>query len=171
MIRKAEIKDLTSAMEIINDAKDLLKKSGSTQWNLIDGYPNITTIKSDIEKEILYVYEENHQILGIIAILGHDENYDEINGQWLTNNEYLSLHRIAVRKNSHNQKIGTKLVLFAENIAKEKNIYSLKVDTHKLNTPMQKILLQNGYIYCGIITLKRTKEDNLRLAYEKQLAQ
>ena len=62
MIRKAEIKDLTSAMEIINDAKDLLKKSGSTQWNLIDGYPDITTIKSDIEKEILYVYEENHQI-------------------------------------------------------------------------------------------------------------
>ena len=48
-------------------------------------------------------------------------------------------------------------------------ITSIKVDTHELNIPMQKILEKTNYKYCGTITLKRTKEDNLRKAYQKQL--
>ena len=91
MIRKAELKDIDKIMEIIKDAKDLLKSNGSKQWNTKDGYPNKDTIKTDISNNWLYLYEEE-QIKGIIAILGHDENYDEINGAWLDNKEYLSLH-------------------------------------------------------------------------------
>ena len=167
MIRKALIKDLESLMEIISDAKRLLKNSGSLQWNLDDGYPNKENILNDIINDVLYLYEENKTIIGMIAICGHDENYDEINGKWLTNKPYLSLHRIAVKEGYHNQNIGSKLIRFAEDFAVLNHIYSIKVDTHKLNIAMQKILTKNGYTYCGIIVLKRTKEDNLRVAYEK----
>ena len=167
MIRKAELKDIDKIMEIIKDAKDLLKSNGSKQWNTKDGYPNKDTIKTDISNNWLYLYEEE-QIKGIIAILGHDENYDEINGAWLDNKEYLSLHRLAVKKEFYGQNIGKKLLQFAESFARENSIFSIRVDTHDFNVPMQKVLQKSGYTFCGIIKLKRTAEDNLRKAYQKE---
>ena len=41
---------------------------------------------------------------------------------------------------------------------------SLKIDTHKDNIPMQKVLLRNGFKFCGIIHLENGDE---RLAYQK----
>lgn len=48
MIRKGNLDDLQEIMTIISDAKELLRKSGSRQWNLSDGYPNEKTIETDI---------------------------------------------------------------------------------------------------------------------------
>ena len=62
------------------------------------------------------------------------------------------------------------MLLEAEEIIKKDNIYSIKIDTHKINQPMINTIIKSGYIYCGVITLKRSKEDNLRNAYEKRLA-
>ena len=58
-----------------------------------------------------------------------------------------------------------------EKIVKENNIYSIKIDTHKINIPMSKTILKAGYKYCGIIKLKRNKMDNLRDGYEKKLTE
>ena len=168
-IRLAIQKDIKEIMEVIQDAKDLLKASGSLQWNLPDNYPHQETIVNDINNQVLYVYDDNDKILGIIAILGHDENYDKIEGKWLSEEKYLSLHRIAVRNNYHHMKISDKLLAFALEYAKDQNISSIKVDTHEKNLPMQKVLERNGYQYCGIIVLKRTATDNLRKAYEKKV--
>lgn len=52
MIRLATLNDLPVVMEIIKDAKELLKKSGSSQWNTSDGYPTKETIIDDIKKRI-----------------------------------------------------------------------------------------------------------------------
>jgi hypothetical protein len=57
----------------------------------------------------------------------------------------------------------------AEKIIIDKGIKSIKIDTHKINIPMIKTLESIGYTYCGVIVLKRTKEDNLRNAYEKEI--
>ena len=98
-----------------------------------------------------------------------DENYEEIKGQWLTNNPYASIHRIAIKNTHHNKKIGVKMLLEAEKIVLNHNVTSIKIDTHNLNKPMTKTILNAGYTYCGIITLKRSNTDNLRDAYEKML--
>ena len=78
----------------------------------------------------------------------------------------LVIHRIAVRNNYHNKKIGDQLIKFAIDYAKRKRIHSIKVDTHKKNIAMQKILLDNNFSFRGIIYLKREEDDNQRLAYE-----
>jgi ribosomal protein S18 acetylase RimI-like enzyme len=100
-----------------------------------------------------------------------DENYYEINGNWLTNDKYASIHRIAISNNYHYKGIGVKMLLEAEAIVKNKKVYSIKIDTHKKNIPMSKTIEKAGYKYCGIITLKRSNIDNLRNAYEKRLDQ
>lgn len=166
----ANIDNIKDIMEIISDAKSYLKSQGSSQWNLPDGYPNECDLIKDINNKECYIYIENNTIIGVMVIMESiDENYNEIDGSWLNNDKYASIHRIAVRNNYHNQQIGYKMLKLAETIIMDKNIYSIKIDTHKINIPMIKTLNNIDYTYCGVITLKRSKEDNLRNAYQKLL--
>ena len=170
MLIKAKRKDIYEIMQIIDDAKNYLKSQNLKQWNQADGYPTETDLLKDIENETCYLYIEDNNIIGTMSIIEKtDENYNEINGSWLTNNTYASIHRIAIKNTHHKKNVGVKMLLEAEEIVKEKNIYSIKIDTHNKNIPMTKTILKAGYTYCGNITLKRSKEDNLRDAYEKKL--
>ncbi|MGM9971524.1 MAG: GNAT family N-acetyltransferase [Anaeroplasmataceae bacterium] len=162
----ASINDLKEIMDIIKDAKELLKSSGSTQWNLPDGYPDACIISSDINNHNLYKAMINNKIVGIISILSKDSNYDTINGKWLSNHPYISLHRIAIKKEYYHMGIGNYLINYAIQYAKKRNIKSIKVDTHSNNIIMKKLLIKNNFKYCGIITLLDKKLDNLREAYE-----
>ena len=48
-----------------------------------------------------------------------------------------------------------------------KNIHSLRIDTHEYNFPMQKMLSKNGFVKCGIIYLNGIMDNvNKRFAYE-----
>lgn len=171
MLVKAQEKDINIVMEIINDAKIYLKSQNSLQWNQPDGYPTENDLLKDIRNNCCYLYVENNEIIGTMSILyTPDENYYEIDGAWLSNDTYASIHRIAIKNSHHKKGIGVKMLLKAEEIVKKDNIYSIKIDTHKINQPMIKTIIKSGYIYCGVITLKRSKEDNLRNAYEKRLA-
>lgn len=170
MLQKAILKDIKIVMEIINDAKKYLKKQNSLQWNLSDGYPNEKDLLEDIQNENCYLYVDENEIVGTMSIIcTPDENYEKIDGKWLTNSTYASIHRIAIKNTHHHKKIGVKMLLEAEKIIKEKNIYSIKIDTHKINIPMTNTIKNAGYTYCGIIQLKRSNIDNLRDAYEKKL--
>ena len=105
----AAIDDIDDIMLVINDAKTYLKNQGSTQWNLPDGYPNKSDLIKDINNKECYVYKLNQSIIGVLVIMENiDENYNEIDGNWLNNDNYVSIHRIALKLNFHNQKIGIK---------------------------------------------------------------
>ena len=171
MLKLATQTDIKIVMEIINDAKLYLREQNSLQWNQADGYPAEKDLLKDISNKSCYLYLENNEVLGVMSIiLTPDENYAEIDGKWLTSSDYASIHRIAVKKNCHNKNIGAKMLLEAEGIVKQHDIYSIKIDTHKINIPMTKTILKSGYSFCGIIKLKRSNVDNLRDAYEKKLA-
>ncbi len=170
IIRNATLDDIPQIMEVINDAKALLKSSGSLQWNTPDGYPNESYFIDDVKRNILYVTQTDDIISGVVAIDDiDDDNYKEIyDGAWLTNNSiYLAIHRIAVKKEFYHQGISNILVNKAIDLAKERNIKSVRGDTHALNIPMQKLLLKNGFKNCGKIKLLRTTVDNERLTFEK----
>lgn len=169
-LRLATLNDIDNIMEVITEAKIYLKNQGSTQWNLPDGYPNKIDLINDINKNECYIYLINNNIVGVMVIMENkDENYDEIDGNWLSDIKYASIHRIAVKLDYHHQNVGYKMLSLSEELIKNKGIYSIKVDTHKLNIPMIKTLKKLNYSYCGIIKLKRSNEDNLRNAYQKLL--
>ena len=171
MLVKAQRQDIKKIMEIIADAKSYLKSQNSLQWNQPDGYPNESDLLKDIDNGSCYIYLENAEVVGTMSIVfTPDENYFEIDGAWLTNDKYASIHRIAIKNTHHHKGIGVKMLIEAEDIVKGNKTYSIKIDTHKINLPMINTIIKSGYSYCGVITLKRTKEDNLRNAYEKRLA-
>lgn len=167
-IRLAVSNDVPALMEIICDAKSLLKESGSPQWN-VDPYPNEETIINDINQKQLFVISHFEKIIGMIVLaIGIDESYNEIDGSWLTNSSnYLVIHRIALKKEYYHMGISKQLMSFAISYAKSQKVDSIRVDTHDLNKPMQGLLNKYDFSYCGKITLKRPKIDKIRLAYEK----
>lgn len=166
-IKLAEHSDLPEILDVINDAKNLLKKSGSLQWNTPDGYPQKDVFINDINERQLYILWDKEKICGIIVcIKGMDENYNVIEGRWITNGPYLTIHRIAVKKEYYHTGVSHKLINFAIEQAHQNNCKSIRVDTHPINIPMQKLLLRFKFEYCGEINLLNNQYDPKRLAYE-----
>ena len=158
IIRKTTEKDISVIEEIYAEAKKFMCENGNaTQWN--SDYPNATSARLDMLDGIGYVCEDGGEVVAVFAFaVANEPTYDNIyNGAWLNDGQYAFIHRIAVKK--HGQ--GIVDFCFAECFKKHQN---LKIDTHRDNIPMQKVLSRCGFEYCGIICLENGDE---RLAYQK----
>lgn len=167
IFRKGTLQDLKDIQNIISDAKKYLKDSGVAQW--VGEYPSEELLTNDINSGESYVAVENGEILGTCLISFQEEpSYNNIyDGAWLTLNSYAVIHRLAVKKTSRNRNVASKLLDFAKDLALENNIHSLKIDTHKDNSTMKKLMEKNDFIYCGRIILSDNSE---RIAFEKILS-
>jgi hypothetical protein len=98
-------------------------------------------------------------IVGTFAFLPSPEvTYHVIhNGQWLNDEPYHVIHRIASTPESHG-------ILDALLDYCESQVYNIRIDTHEANIIMRKGLEKRGYLYCGIIHLLNGDD---RLAYQK----
>ena len=162
--RKATPDDVPKIWSILQQAIVRRKNDGSKQWQ--DGYPNETIIEQDITKGIGYVLTDNKTILGYAAILFNDEPaYEHLNGTWLTNDDFVVVHRVAISDDYLGKGLAQKILLYTEDIARENNIYSIKVDTNFDNIAMLRIFEKLGYTYCGEVMLR----DGARKAFEKEL--
>lgn len=162
--RKSAIKDIDEIMKIINEAKLYFKKNNINQWQ--DGYPNKDVILNDIKNEESFVVINDNKVIGTVVIsFKGEKTYNKIyEGTWLSNNDYAVIHRIAISNEFKGFGIGTMIIEEAQKLAFEKNIRSIKIDTHKDNISMQKLLVKNNFKYCGVIYLEDRSE---RVAFEK----
>jgi len=162
--RIATISDINRIMDIIRQAQEYLRNKGVDQWQ--DNYPNLNIIRDDIEKRKGYVLEKDGQVVATVAISFSDEKtYEKIyEGKWITENEYAVIHRIAVDNNFKGKRLSSEIIAQVEKMCLQSDIYSIKVDTHKQNESMKKMLSNNGFQYYGIIFLEDGSE---RVAYEK----
>ena len=164
MIRKAVTEDLESILEIVGDAKQSLKSRSIDQWQ--NGYPNRESILSDIAKDIGFVALRNDEIAAYAAIIINGEpEYQHLEGNWLSEKDYVVIHRICVRKSCIRQGFASHLMKKAEETALQHNVHSFKIDTHKDNHFMIQLLDKEGFTYCGEINY--THGD--RIAFEKLL--
>lgn len=164
--RKSQEKDIHKIMEIIKQAQDYFKENNIDQWQ--NNYPNDEVIKEDIKNNHSYVLVSNGEIVATSAVsFDGEETYNEIyEGSWITCDKYAVIHRIAVSDNHKGSGLSHRIVQCVEEMCREKNVFSIKVDTHKDNISMQNMLKKNGFKYCGIIHLSYGAE---RVAYEKIL--
>ncbi|MBK0368536.1 GNAT family N-acetyltransferase [Flavobacterium agrisoli] len=162
--RKANLSEAAAIWTILQQAIIRRKNDGSQQWQ--DGYPNLEVVKKDIQKEAGYVLTENEVIIGYASIVFNDEPaYADLVGKWLTNNEFVVLHRLAIAEGHLGKGLAKKILLFTEEIALQKNIFSIKVDTNFDNFAMLAIFEKLGYVYCGEVEFRGGK----RKAFEKVL--
>ena len=163
-LRKSTQEDIVKIMTIINEAQKQLKDQGVDQWQ--NNYPNLDTINDDIRNNTSYVLMENEEIVATVVIsFDGEKTYDNIyDGKWITNNEYAVIHRLAVKDSYKGKGIASKVINCVEERCLEKNIHSIKIDTHMDNKSMQRLLKKCGFEYCGIIYLE---DGNKRIAFEK----
>lgn len=160
--RKATFEDTIQVWDILLQAIERRKSEGSRQWQ--DGYPNPGVIAGDIEKGVGYVLTENKKIIGYSAVIKNDEPaYDNIIGQWLTDGDFLVVHRVAIADSHLRKGFAKEILARVESLALQNNILSIKADTNFDNTPMLRIFEQLGYTYCGKVYFRGSE----RLAYEK----
>lgn len=158
IIRKAEINDLKRIMEIYEIARKFMADNGNkNQWS--NKYPSEEIIEKDIEKNQLYVLECMGDIHGVFAfIIGKDKTYNIIeNGEWLSDSEYGTIHRVASDGKVHN--VLNEVIAYCS-----KKISHLRIDTHKDNTVMRHLIVKNGFSERGTIYTDNGSE---RIAFER----
>lgn len=162
--RKAGLQDQAAVWEILQEAIVRRKQDGSNQWQ--DGYPNPQVVLKDIEAGAGYVLLRAEEIIGYCAVLINDEPaYAGIEGKWLTEGDFLVVHRIAVASKYAGQGLARKILEFIEEVAIAESIFSIKADTNFDNAPMMKTFDKMGYVYCGEVYFRGSP----RRAYEKIL--
>lgn len=157
-IRKATLQDLPVILAIYDAARTYMRANGNMhQW--INGYPSEAVVKDDIAKENCHVCIEDGEIIGVfVFFIGLDPTYNKIyDGQWLNNEPYGIIHRIAV--SAHRKGVASQCFDFALS-----HCANLRIDTHEDNIPMQNSLAKNGFTRCGIIYLAN---GDPRIAYQK----
>jgi len=161
--RKALSTDISNIIRIIRQAQEFFRENGIDQWQ--NNYPNEETVANDINNNNGYVLVNGNDIIGTVAVLFDEEKtYGYIEGKWLSDGKYATIHRIAVAGEYKGKGYASDILSCIERMCREKNISSMRVDTHEKNKAMQKLLDKNGFIYCGIIYLA---DGSKRRAYEK----
>ena len=158
MVRKTQLSDLDEVMEIYGYAREVMKRNGNpNQW--CDDKPYREQIEEDISAGNSYVAENEGGICGVFAfIIGEDETYGYIEGgNWLNNEPYGTIHRIA----SGGKVNGILKTAVEFGFTMTDNV---RVDTHRDNKIMQHLLTKLGFTECGIIYLP---DGDPRIAYHK----
>ena len=165
-IRFSTLSDVTRILEIIDDAKALLKSLDIDQWQ--NGYPNKEQIENDIANNESYVVFNDDKIMGTTMFTTRKEpTYKKvIDGKWFISEDdiYGVIHRLAVSREARKKGVAQFIFNEIHQQLKEKNIQSLKIDTHEENLGMQALIKKMGYKYGGIIY---TNYGDKRLAFEK----
>ena len=169
MIRQTEETDLEAVMGLVQQAKDYFRAHDIPQWNGADGYPGIDQFRKDMALKSSYVMidEQGTVVLTACIMETPDPHYTYIeDGAWLDDTPYLPIHRICVSNACKGRHLAQQLFAYAEALAKEKGICSLRADTHELNTSMRHALKDFGFVECGRVYMA---DGGPRIACQKPL--
>lgn len=156
-IRKTTIQDSLDVLSLYKEAREyMVKNNNPNQWQDFEDITRL--VLSDIKKGISYVLLDDGRIEAAFSLKEEaEETYAEIEGSWKDDSPYYTIHKLACR--THQKGYSSSLIHFAF-----LQMRHLRIDTHRDNIPMQRLIQKMGFTYCGIIHLK---DGSPRLAYEK----
>ena len=160
---------LDEIVAITDQAKASMAAAGFDQWQR--GYPNREVWEADIAERMAYVAVDENGVAGMFRYADEPEAaYGTLEGEWLTDGPYATVHRCAGATDRRGQGIIGELFTFACQKAAEDGMVSVRVDTHHDNAPMRRALEKFGFTPCGDITLLGGAENgSKRIAHEKVL--
>lgn len=162
--RTATMQDVERIWTLMQQAKAQMYREGKQQWD--ESYPLPCHIEADITKGYAHVLclEDVVVAYGAVAFDG-EPAYDVIEGEWLSVQPYVVVHRLAVADEVKRQGVATRFMLEVERLAVAHGVFSFKVDTNYDNFYMQRMMKTLGFTHCGTIHYPRGE----RMGYEKEL--
>lgn len=165
-VRLCTSADTEALLALFDEARKTIATLGIDQWQ--KGYPSREAVEEDLKAERSYLLERDGDLCGTFVFLTDGEpTYDKIyDGAWHGDENYVALHRVAVAVKHRGTGVAETIISFAREKAKAMGFSSLRIDTHKGNKVMRRMLEKNGFIPCGTIYLINGDE---RIAYDKIL--
>ena len=146
--------------------REIILKIYVDQWQGHDK-PNLDNFKKLIENKNIFVLENDGKVVSTVIIYDYDIDYENnLDGTWKSPRPYVALHRIGTLESERKKGYGRRVIEMSESYAKENNFKSVRIDTHRGNKDMQRLLSSLSYKYVGIVYLGGKNE---RLAFEKVL--
>jgi ribosomal protein S18 acetylase RimI-like enzyme len=165
-IRLATHQDLAALMALVRRVVPLMRSAGNLQWD--ESYPNEGVFERDIDLKQLWIAEIGPDIAGIAAItMDQEPDYAQVG--WDISEPAIVVHRLAVDPSFRGAGVASSLMQTAEQIAVERGIFVVRVDTNTQNEATQRLFPKLGYRLAGEISLEI--RPGLRFfCYEKRLA-
>lgn len=157
VIKIADDGDLPQVLTVYAIAREFMRKTGNgTQWG--ENYPTKDILYNDILNRRLYAVQDAGGVIRGVFVLaiGSEPTYSKIDGRWLSNGTYGTIHRIASDGSTGG------IFCTALSFCKGK-INHLRIDTHANNMIMQHLIKKSGFTKCGTIYLQ---DGTARIAYE-----
>lgn len=162
--RRAVASDIPAVEAIMKKAVGKMLAEGKCQWD--ETYPTAVHIADDIERGIGHVLEIDGRPVAYGAILINGEPaYDNLDGKWLSDDDYVVVHRIAVDTDMSSRGLGRTFMNEVADYAVLNGVHSFKIDTNFDNSAMLHLLKSLGFSYCGEIHYPRGD----RMAFEKPI--
>lgn len=162
--RHATMRDLPQMQKNYAHARELMARTGNpTQWG--NTFPRDEVVREDIAQRRAMLLVDGkgsrERILAQFALCqGEDPTYRHIDGAWLDDAAYVTIHRIAssgLAKHAARDCIAWAL----------KHYGNVRADTHPNNKAMQHVLETSGFARCGLIQLIDRPTDTTRIAYQR----
>ena len=171
--RRAGAADIDRIMDVLSDGRRMLASLGIDQWQ--GSYPHRAAIVGDVAHGDSYVVEDGGRVIATAMVgFAGEADYDRIEGgSWITESRseeprYAVVHRVAVDRACQGRGTASYLLERAEELARGRQVASVRIDTHPGNAPMQRVLEKCGYARCGIIYIAHAEGGvPERIAYEK----
>jgi ribosomal protein S18 acetylase RimI-like enzyme len=166
LLRLARLSDLSALMALVRRVVPLMRADGNLQWD--NGYPNEQIFERDIDQSELWVAEPAPGVLAGVAAITTDQSPEYAQVGWDIHEPAVVIHRLAVDPDYRGAGVAVALMQQAEEVARERGISVLRVDTNTRNPATQRLLPKLGYILAGEIGLEY--RPGLRFyCYEKRL--
>ena len=154
-------------MALMRRVVPLMHVAGNRQWTA--SYPSEATFTRDIERGELWIAETDGGILAGAAAINTDQQPEYADAGLDIGETAIVVHRLAVDPDSREAGVATALMRKAEEIARERGIAILRLDTNTQNFAAQRLFVRLAYIFAGEVSF--AGRTGLRfLCYEKRLA-
>jgi ribosomal protein S18 acetylase RimI-like enzyme len=164
-IRLAAPEDLAALMALLRRVVPLMLATGNLQWD--ENYPDEAVFRRDIGLKQLWIAEIGTDIAGLAAItMDQEPDYAQVG--WDIDEPAIVVHRLAVDPGFRSAGVAVALMQKAEEVAIERSLSVLRVDTNTQNEATQRLFPKLGYQLAGEISLQL--RPGLRFfCYEKRL--
>lgn len=168
---KAKIEDKKAILDVYKNATFHMKSEKNLTQRTDSPDEFFNKLIKYIQDEVFYLVVRNDEVIGFFTIIyGIDKSYNDIKGKWTNDLPYVTVHKIASKY--YREKIGTFMLSYIMKQAISNMVYNIRIDTHKDNVSMNNFLLNNDFVYCGVIsyTCDFNDKSSHRNAYIKELS-
>lgn len=153
IIRKATIYDIDAVEKLYDDIHTAEEEGKQTIGWIRGVYPVRATAEMALERDDLFVLEDNGKIYGT-GIINKIQVDSYCKGQWkydVADSQVCVLHTLVISPNSAGKGYGRAFVEYYEKFALHNGCVELRIDTNARNTVARAMYKKHGYTEIGII--------------------